>query len=201
MSLKHFILALALISLVGCSHNPHKAEKIDTKMEKDSVITGDDHVGVKDGDLVVQKKVMMAEELRDLQYEVYSLEDHVYGNAKYGSLGLYGVLKSCKLQLSDKKLGGDGHLIWTEPIDRVSDKEEEFKVGIDENQKIVGVSDEFLKDRITRFHEYKKLLRKRDLEYQEKVDICQTEIRARQFELEKDQKPAAAKPEAPDASL
>ena len=182
---------LATIGIVGCAHNPNKAEKIETKMDKDSAITGDDHVGVKDGNIVVQKKVMMAEELRDLQYEVYSLEDHVYGNSKYGSLGLYGVLKNCKLQLSDKKLGGDGHLIWTEPIDRVTDKEDEFKVGIDENQKIVGVSDEFLHDRIARFQEYKKLLRKRDLEYQEKVDICQADIRGRQFELEKNQKSAS----------
>jgi hypothetical protein len=189
MNLSYLITpTIILLFLMGCAHNPNKAEKIDTKMEKDSVVTGDDRVGVKDGNLVVQKKVLMAEELRDLQYEVYGLEDHVYGNSKYGSLGLYGVLKSCKLKLSDKSLGGDGHLLWTEPIDRVSDKEDDFSLGLDESQKIVGVSNEFLKDRIARFQGYKKLLRKRDLEYQEKVDICQTEVHSRQYELEKNQK-------------
>jgi hypothetical protein len=78
--------------------------------------------------MVVQKKVMMNEELRKIQYEVYELEDRVYGNRKYGSLGLYGVLRDCRLQISDTKNGGDGKLKWTEPIDRVTDKEEEFKI-------------------------------------------------------------------------
>ena len=186
-----FCMTLFCLAYLGCAHNPNKAEKIDTKMEKDSVITGDDKIGVKDGNLVVQKKTLMSEELRDLQYEVYGLEDHVYGNAKYGSLGLYGVLKNCRLQLSSKKLGGTGKLMWTEPLDRVTDKEEEFKVGIDESEKIVGVSEEFLKDRITRFREYKKLLRKRDEEYQDKVDICQAEVRSKEYEVDKSHAPAS----------
>jgi len=188
------VLMLAVLStllVVGCASNPNKAEKIETKMDKDSVITGDDKVGVKDGNLIVQRKTLMSEELRDLQYEVYGLEDHVYGNQKYGSLGLYGVLKNCRLKLSDKRYGGDGKLIWTEPIDRVTDKEDDFKVGIDEQQKIVGVTEEFLKDRIARFRDYKKLLRKRDEEYQDKVDICQAEVKTRQYEIEKNQNAAS----------
>lgn len=176
------VLALAFVSLSACSHNPNKAEKIETEMEKSSQISGDTTLGVKKGNMVVQKKTLMAEELRDLQNDVYSTEDKVYGNAKYNSLGLYGVLRNCKLSLSDKKNGGDGKLMWTEPIDRVTDKEDDFQIGLDEKDKIVALNEEFVKDRIARFREYKRVLKKREIEYQEKLDICQAELKSRQTE-------------------
>ena len=120
------------------------------------------------------------EELRKIQYEVYELEDRVYGSRKYGSLGLYGVLRDCKLQLLDTKNGGDGKLKWTEPIDRVTEKEDKFQIGLDEEKKLVGVSEEFLADRIKRFKGYQGLLNKRQDEYEEKVAICKTELNAKQ---------------------
>ena len=166
--------------LTACASNPHKAKEIETKMESSEQISGDTALGIKDGNMVVQKKVMMNEELRKLQYEVYELEDRVYGNRKYGSLGLYGVLRDCRLQLSDVKNGGDGKLKWTEPIDRVTDKEEEFKIGIDEEKKLVGISEEFLADRIKRFKGYKTVLNQRQDEYEEKVAICKAELKAKQ---------------------
>lgn len=177
------LLVLGLM-FVGCSSNPHKAEKIETEMEKQSQVR-DEQIGVKDGNMVVQKKTLMSEELRRLQNEVYETEDKVYGNRSYGSKGLYGVLKDCKKELSDKRNGGDGKLIWTEPIERVTDKEEQFKIGLDENDKIVAVSEEFLKDRITRFQEYKRILSKRQDEYSEKLEICKTELASRKFDATK----------------
>jgi hypothetical protein len=176
---------LGALNLLACASNPNKAEKIDTKIEKSDKISGDRELGVKDGNMVVQRKTLMSEELRDLQYEVYSLEDRVYGNTKYGSSGLYGNLKDCKKDLSDKRNGGDGKLMWTEPIDRVTDKEEEFKIGIDENDKVVGVSEEFLKDRLKRFRDYKRTLVKRQEEYQDKLDICKAEVKSRKHDQNK----------------
>ncbi|MDX9730557.1 MAG: hypothetical protein RBT63_02195 [Bdellovibrionales bacterium] len=170
------ILAL---SLIGCSSNPHKAEVIDTKIDNKEQISGDTSVGVKDGDMIVQKKVLMNEELRRLQNEVYQTEDHVYGNRKYGSKGLYGVLRECRAEISTKALGGSGKLQWTEPIDRVTDKEEEFKIGLNDKKQLIGVSEEFLKDRIERFKQYKLVLQKRQDEYEEKVEICKTELKER----------------------
>jgi hypothetical protein len=174
-----------LFMLAGCSHNPNKAEKIDTSMEKSQNLTPEQRIGVKDGNLVYQKKVNMAEELRRLQIDVYSLEDRVYGSRPYGSLGLYGTLKDCRKQLIDPKNGGNGKLKWTEPIDRVTDKEDEFKIGLDDKDKIIGVSDEFLKDRIDRFKDYKRVLQKREDEYTEKVDICEAELNAQKIEKDK----------------
>ncbi len=177
-SYRNLVLGLCFVGLTACS-SKHKAKDIDTEMNNTGSVSGDTQVGVKDGNMVVQKKVLMNEELRRLQYEVYELEDRVYGNRKYGSLGLYGVLKTCRADLSDPKNGGDGKLMWTEPMDRVTDKEDEFQMGLDEKEKLVGISEEFLKDRITRFVEYKKVLHKRQDEYEDKVSICRTELRAR----------------------
>lgn len=180
-------LALVLVgaglltwSLAGCSSNPHKAEEIDTKIDNKGQISGDTNLGLKDGNMVVQKKVLMNEELRRLQNEVYELEDRVYGNRKYGSKGLYGVLKDCRGDISAKSMGGTGKLQFTEPIDRVTDKEEEYKVGLDDKKQLVGVSEEFLKDRIERFKQYKLVLQKRQDEYEDKVEICKNELKTRQ---------------------
>jgi hypothetical protein len=182
-TLKVATVLVAAFGLMACSSNPHKAEKIETAMEKRQEVTGDTDLGVKDGNMVVQKKVQMNEELRRLQNEVYGLEDRVYGNRKYGSKGLYGTLKTCKLKLVSKDLGGDGKLMWTEPMDRVTDKEDEFDIGIDEQEKIVGVSEEFLKDRLVRFKDYKKTLQQRQDEYEEKVDICDSAVKAKEVEM------------------
>lgn len=181
-----FAIMMALV-FVGCA-NKHKAEKIDTEMESSTNITGDTKVGVKDGNMVVQKKVMMNEELRRIQNEVYSLEDRVYGNTKYRSDGLYGALKKCRTKLSSKKFGGDGKVKFTESIERVSDKEDEYKIGLNDKEELIGVSEEFLKDRIERFRGYKKLLIKRETEYKDKLEVCDMELDSQIAELEEKNK-------------
>jgi hypothetical protein len=179
-----FLAAFVVLALGACSTNPHKAEKIETEVEKKQSLTGEQSIGVKDGNMVYQKKVNMAEELRRIQIDVYSLEDKVYGNRKFGSQGLYGNLKGCRKDLVDPKNGGNGKLKWTEAIDRVTDKEEEFKIGLDDKDKIVGVSEEFLKDRIERFKDYQRILHKREDEYAEKMEICEAELKAQKHALE-----------------
>ncbi|MES2962901.1 MAG: hypothetical protein V4760_03355 [Bdellovibrionota bacterium] len=179
-----FVL-VAFATITGCSTNQNKAEKVDTTIDKSAPISGDTKVGVKDGNMIVQRKFMMNEELRRLQNEVYELEDHVYGNRKYGSLGLYGVLKDCRTGLADKKQGGDGKLKWTEPIDRITDKEEEMKIGLDDKDQLVGVSEEMLKDRIGRFQAYKSTLMKRQDEYEDKVSVCKNELKHQQADANK----------------
>lgn len=182
--MKNFILSLSfLVVLASCSSNPHKAEKVETKIDNKSEITSDTAIGIKEGNLVVQRKVEMNEEVRRLQNEVFELEDRVYGNRKYGSLGLYGVLRQCKIDLSDPKQGGDGKVKWTEPLDRITDKEDEWKIGLDEKNKLVGLSEEFLKDRIERFRGYKKILMQRQDEYEEKVQICKAELKSQKSKI------------------
>lgn len=182
--MKNLLLALsacaATLTFTACSHNKHKAEAIETKIEGSQVVTGDESVGVKDGNMIVQKKVLINEELRRIQNEVYSLEDRVYGSRKYGSDGLYGTLKQCRTKLNSKSMGGTGKVQYTEPIDRITDKEDEWKVGVDEKKKLVGVSEEYLLDRIERFKSYKTTLMKREDEYKEKIEICDADLAARE---------------------
>lgn len=163
---------------IGCATNKHKAKDVETEMEKSQTV-GEETVGVKDGNMVVQKKLEMNEALRRLQNEVYELEDRVYGNRKFGSKGLYGTLKDCRSEAVSKTLGGDGKLRWTEPVDRVTDKEDQWNIGFDEKDKLVAVSEEFLVDRIDRFKKYRQVLMKRQDEYEEKLEICDAEVNAK----------------------
>lgn len=178
--MKTIFALLLVLGLTGCASNKHKAEKLEKNIEKTSEVSGDTKLGVnKDGNMVVQKKVMMSEELRRIQNEVYSLEDRVYGNRKYKSDGLYGALKKCRAKLSSKQYGGDGKLSWTEPAERITDKEENLEMGLDDKDQLIGVSEEFLKDRIDRFRGYKSLLGKREDEYKDKLEICDAELESR----------------------
>ncbi len=187
---KELFLVGAFLFFAACGTDQHKAEEIDTAMESKGEVTGGEKVGVKDGKMIVQKKVLMAEELRELQVNVYETEDRVYGNRKFGSQGMYGVLKGCRQKLAMKEHGGTGTLRWIEPLERVTDKEEEFTIGLDEKNELVGVSEEFLKDRIERFRKYRQILQKREDEFREKIDICEAELASKQYDMknkEKDQ--------------
>jgi len=171
--------ALSLLSF-ACSHHPNRAEKIETTLEKNDAVTKEEQLGVnKDGDMVWQKKVTMNEELRRLQFEVYDLEDRVYGNRKFSSVGLYGDLKSCQMKLAAKENGGNSQVMWTEPLDRITDKEETFNIGVDEKERLVGVSEEFLKDRLARFVDYKRVLMKKEDEFGDKLSSCQDELKSK----------------------
>lgn len=182
--MKHKLLVLGLgLGLFGCSHNPNKAEDIQTKLDQPSSVTGDQKVGLKSGEMVVLDKVQIAEKLRDLQNTVFSLEDHVYGTRKLGSLGLYGELKACRRKLASKQFGGPGSMVWTEPLDRVTDKEEELKIGLDEKKDLVGVSEEYLRDRLQRFEGYKQILQKRSDEFDEKIETCKSDVSAKKADM------------------
>jgi hypothetical protein len=185
--MKHNIWLLPLVVcflVTGCKSNPNKAEKIDTTLTSDDKVSGSEKVGVnKDGNMVVMDKGAMSEKLRDLQNTVYGLEDQVYGTRKFNTQGLYGDLKNCLRKLSSKQYGGSGQLVWTEPLDRVTDKEEELKIGLDGDKKsLVGVSEEFLRDRIARFQGYKMILQKRHDEYADRIEECQGKVGEAQFD-------------------
>ena len=181
MKHNYFLLILPLI-LVACKSNPHKAEDLKTSLDQTATVSGTQNVGLKNGEMVVLTKIQMAEKLRDLQNTVYSLEDRVYGTRKLGSLGLYGELKTCKRKLASKQYGGAGVMSWTEPLDRVTDKEDDLKVGLDEKKNLVGVSEEYLHDRLQRFSGYKTILQKRADEFEEKIEACNAEAMAKKVD-------------------
>lgn len=179
--MRYFILVAAVASLglsVGCS-SKHKAKDVDTTVEMSEPVRADSVVGVKDGDMVYQRKVAMNEELRRLEIDVYDLEARVLGGPRYlDNRGLYGVLRDCRVQLGDVKNGGDGKVRWTESREYVTPEDDYSKIGVEDKKRIVGVTEEFLKDRLVRFKDYQRTLQKRQDEYETKVKMCEMELQS-----------------------
>lgn len=177
---------LALSFLFAACANPHKAKDLDTKVDMTAPVNAGGVIGVKDGDMVYQRKVMMNEELRNLETEVYGLEAKVYGGPRYlDNRDLYGVLKDYRAEMSEIENGGDGKLLWTEKRDYVTAEDDLNKIGIEDKKKIVGVSEEYLKDRLERFKNYRKVLMARQEEYETKVKVCDLELKSKQKAADK----------------
>lgn len=172
----HFLAVITMMGLGACA-SKHKAEERDTRLEKAQTVNGNT-VGLdKDGKVLVQTKVFLAESLRGLEKDVYGLENDVYGNERFGSRGIHGVLKDCEKKLADPRIGGTGKLKPLADAERVTEKEEELKFVIDENGQLVGVTEEKLRDRIDRFRNYKKILAGRKADLSTDVEICEQKHR------------------------
>lgn len=167
--------ALALL-LAACS-SPHKVKKLDTEMTHTQDVVGGEVVGVKDGKAVVQQKVLMGEELRRLQIEAHQLEGRVYGGSKYlDQRGLYGALRDCYAGLARHT----GELTpMPEPRNYVIPDNTRV-IGLDEGDVLVGVTEEYLKDRIDRYNRYRSILRERQDEYENRLALCHVASRKHQ---------------------
>lgn len=172
------LVVLALLFISACA-SKHKAKDIDTAVDMSAPVRADSVVGVKGGDMVYQRKVEMNEELRRLELDVYDLEAKVLGGSRYlDNRGLYGVLRDCRVALGDVNNSGDGKIRWTEKREYVTPDDDYSSIGVEDKKRIVGVSEEFLKDRLERFKNYKRILETRQDEYETKVKMCQLELAA-----------------------
>jgi hypothetical protein len=178
-------MILAALALGACASNPNKAKDLDTSIEKSEAINDRSSIGVKDGNMIYQKKVLIAEELRNLQIKTHEMESALYGGPRYlDNRGYWGVLKDCREQLS---LLEDGKLKWAEKREYVIQDTDKVQMGLDEKGKIAGLTEEFLNDRLVRYREYKAVLEVRTEDMQEKVASCRLELKAKKKEKEKDQ--------------
>lgn len=176
MKLKWCLVGVFFLS--ACASNPHKATNLNTKVEKAEGAGQDAVVGIKDGNMIYQKRVLLNEELRNSTITARELEAKLYGGPRYyDNNGLIGVLKSCRAKLAALK--GE-KLQWTEKREYVIPDAEEIKMGVDEKGVLTGVTEEFLKDRLERFKGYQKVLTQRSDDLDDKIAACNTEL-----ELEK----------------
>ncbi len=181
--MKHKIFCTYLIFGLGaCSSQSHKAQPLVTELAQPQAVGGSQTLGLKEGDMVVMDKVQASEKLRELQNSVFEIEDRVYGTRKLGTLGLYGELKSCERKLASRQYGGNGTLLWAETLDRVTDKEEELKLGVDEKNNLVAINEEFLKNRLQRYQNYRTILQKRADQYEDQIEKCKLEVAARELD-------------------
>lgn len=167
-------VACAALGLSACA-SKDKARDIETNLEKSQRVQGE-NLGVKDGNVVVQRKVMLSEELRKLQREVFEKEYRLYGNPQ-GSKGLRDQLKDCYQRLADPRIGGNGKLKDVQREDRLTKNETEFKFGIDENKQLVSISEEGLSSRIARFKSYNNAYDERLHEMGGDIEVCENEYR------------------------
>lgn len=182
-SLRNVFSSLICVSLMIACASKNKAKEVDTKIKDTSQVSPDSVIGVKNGDMVYQRKVAMNEELRTLELTVYNLEARVYGGPRYlDNRGLYGVLRDCHVELGEAANGGDGKIQWTEKRDYVTPDDDFTQIGL-ENKNIIGVSEEYLLDRLARFKNYKKTLEDRQEEYETKVKSCELELAAQKQKL------------------
>lgn len=160
------ITSLAILPL-GCATNPNKATEAKTVLEGQESAGAGVNIGRNDkGEVVASRKQKLADQLRDLQTDVYNLESDIYGHEQYGRKGLYGVLRECY----DK----DGTLKRM-PSKSVLTKSED-KIGgkmvIDEQKNLVNVSEEYFLDRIKRFEDYKERYESQKEDFEEKLRVC-----------------------------
>jgi hypothetical protein len=186
--MKLIIALLAAGLLTSCTSSLEKRNELqdkDTRLEKQQDVSGGDVIGVRDNKVRVQKKVQLAEELRLLENEVYGMENEVYGNRQYGTKGLYGVYTDCLEDVDSVELGGTGKLKPIEPPASVIKEDRDLEFVKDEKGDLVGISEEFLSERIDRFKKYREILGKRRLEYETKTKICQNDIKSAKARMKK----------------
>jgi hypothetical protein len=121
--------------------------------------------------MMYQKKVLLAEELRRLQDDVWEIEDRVYGTRRYGTQGLYGKYSECFNKVPSS---GRSDLPAMEKLSRWSDKEENEQFGFDiDKEHLSSVNEEKLRDRINKFQEYRRVLQEREDQYIDNIKTCE----------------------------
>jgi hypothetical protein len=173
MKAKFYAVLVPLIFSACASKD--KAKDIKTELDRSQQVQGE-NLGIKDGNVVVQRKVLLSEELRKLQTEVFEQEYKLYGNP-YGSKGLKDNLKECYEKLSDPRIGGSGKPQMVGKIDKLTANESKLNFGIDEKDQLVSVTEEGLTSRIGRFKSYRDAYEDRLNDMQIKIDTCEQDYK------------------------
>ena len=179
--MKLFLL-FPLALLAGCASNPNKVQNLSTEIEQIQPLSRGEDIGVKKNELIIQKKTLVAEELRALQYSVHGLEDQTYGGLRYyGNPGIWGALNDCRIKMASAENGGSGKLTYIEPQEYVVPEEEMKQIGFDEKGHLISLNEEYLKERIERYQGYKKVLQERNRALSDKFEMCKLDLQAQKI--------------------
>lgn len=172
------VIVSIAVGLAAC--NSKKIKNIDTNLENAASMREEQIGKNSDGLYVVQKKENLVDHLSDLQKEVYTMEESIYGNRKFGNKGLYGVLEDCRIKSRAQKVGKN-EMVEKLPRTILSLEESKIskKLGVDEKGTLVKLSEEDLQTRIDRFEKYKQT-------YQDQQEWFDTEIKACKVSLTKE---------------
>ena len=155
-----------LLSIVSCATDKNVPQILETALETKGE-TEEGKIGInKEGQVIIQEETDVTVRLRLKKFANQNLEDRLEQD--------HHMLKRCREDISDPRLGGNGAMSPLPGIDNlksVSQAKEEF--GLDEEGNLKFVSKEFYLERLEREQRYTKSLRKMIRIVRSNLDDCE----------------------------
>ncbi len=175
--MKHCFLLLSLAAMLACS-SKKKIESVETEITDANPINNSTTIGVNSsGNTVIQEKMKLADYLLDLEREVYTTEETIYGNKAYGNIGKFGSLENCMTELQRKTTGKWGMVELPEKVLLTKLGEPKKKAGIDEKKHLIMLSEEEITGRIKRFENYKQTYENQQEWFETEIKNCSLKLR------------------------
>lgn len=177
--MKFLVMVLVAVLTVSCASKKVSLDEPE-KFEKNlNTATTDknEKVGVKDGTVVIQKRIYLEEELSKLQTQIGDLESSIYGRSKKDPGGVWASLQKCRRKTADPRLGGDGNPEPMEKWERISEKDEDFNYAVDDKNNVVAYSEEKLEARVVNLKKMKRILDDKYDSFKDKQDVCENKYR------------------------
>lgn len=175
--MKSFLILVTLLGLGACS-SKKKLESVKTEMDNSKTIDAKSAIGQdSSGETVYQEKTDLVEYLLDLEKEVYSSEDTIFGNRAYGKIGKYGALENCMAELQKKTSGQWGLVEMPEKVILTKLGGPAKKAGIDEKKNLVVLTKEEITGRIKRMEGYKENYEKQLDWYDSEIKNCSLKLK------------------------
>lgn len=148
------IVASTVGFLISCaSSNPNQVKEIDSHMESKGNI-GDKKVGLNDKkEIILQQETSAEDEMRVQQAVNLKIQDELNRERH--------LLKTCRVDMTDPRMGGDGHMPEIPDVDNLRDENEvREEFGLDKDGSIKFVKREQYLERLNAERKYEKSLRK-----------------------------------------
>lgn len=176
--MKKFLTVLTVVLLAGCGSKRDVHEELDKTLDTNLNDKGE-RVGLRDNEIVIQKRVSLEQNLAKLKNEVIDLENAIYGASRRNPGGLWEGLRDCRKRISDPRVGGTGKPEPMERWEKISEKDEEFDFKVDKKRNtVVGISEEAMQTRLDRLKTQKTMLEERYDQLRDKLETCDDNYRS-----------------------
>lgn len=174
--MKKCIFVVSVVFMLGCAGkkvDDFKDQEVKGALDKGQTYSQTGELGVnKDKVIIARDRVVLVEKLKQLNFEVKTLQDEVYGVDEYQSRGLFGDLEKC---LRKKKIKREDSALakWNRKnflTTRLDLKKE--NVGYDEKGQLVGLDDKSLSVEMDRLENAKEELGKDRETLQIEIQKC-----------------------------
>lgn len=163
-------LLVLLVSACASNSGPREMDKTLNNRTDDA----SEKIGLRDDKVVIQKRIYLEEQLWSLKSEVDDLQRAIYGSSRQDPGGIWMGLRDCRKRLADPRIGGMGKPEPMETWSNITKQDEAFFYKVEKNSNsLVGVSEEALDDRLTRYQTHKRVLTTKYEEMKDKLESCE----------------------------